>query len=403
MSAMADSVQMSCESHDGSDSLNCSGRLDVVSGLQQGAVAWLQPRVALTLGSAFDNDIVLRDPHIEPQHLIVTLEEDNIEIQCVGGSVLVDGIPHVAGDNAACSSSSLVQIGSVGLSIVCNNLQSNNTSSAYSPTQFAAGAEQADVSRSDPAYFIPPVDAFPEVSDQSAAQQKPPGDVPKTNHRAGFLTVFALMVGAIIVWQSGLFSKSSQQPASLASMLALSPFAALTVSQEGNAATVSGYIETVNESMQLGQWLEQSGLVIRNEVMVGETLAEQVTDVFRVNGVMAEVDVAEGGFVSAITQEADMQLLKIIEERIMTDVPLVAQLEIENNPPPQVVNDDLSTIVDPGKRVVMVVSDDPAYIVTEDQSRYFVGSPLPTGHRIADIKDGKVLLEKQGVSTTLEF
>ncbi|MFK7855261.1 MAG: FHA domain-containing protein [Granulosicoccus sp.] len=403
MNAVADTVQKSSESHHGADALSRSAKLDVVSGLQQGAVAWLQPSVALTVGSGFDNDIVLRDPHIKRQHLMVTLEQDTIHIQCLSGDVLVDGIAYSAGDNTACSSSSLVQINSVGLSIVCNNPSSSNTCPADSSMQLAPGVEQADSLSTEPAFFIPPVDALPEASDQAGAQQQPRENVPKTNHRAGFLTAVALMVGAIIVWQSGLFSKSSQQPASLASMLALSPFAALTVSQEGNTATVSGYVETVNDSMQLGQWLEQSGLLIRNEVMVGETLAEQVSDVFRVNGVMAEVDVVEGGIVSAITREADTQLLKTIEERIMSDVPLVTRLEIDNNPPPQVANDDVLTIVDPGKRVVMVVSDEPAYIVTEDQSRYFVGSPLPTGHRIADIKDGKVLLEKQGVSTTLEF
>jgi type III secretion protein D len=58
---------------------------------------------------------------------------------------------------------------------------------------------------------------------------------------------------------------------------------------------------------------------------------------------------------------------------------------------------------DPGKRIASLVPGDPAYVVTADGSRYFVGSMLPTGHKIVDIGPTSVTLEYDGTKTTLNF
>lgn len=405
MNAVVDTLQdtIKAEEAQAPDALKRPGKLSIVSGVQQGASAWLQPSVALTLGSSLANDIVLRDISVESKHLMIMLEADVIRLQCLSGSMLVDGMPVLAGDRAVASASALVQIGSVALSINVHQADEDRSQLSQEPVRGADGLDAMGPLQTEPSYFMPQIDSLPAATEVGDLQQTVQGTESKAGGHAGFFTLAALSLGAVIVWQSGLFSPDAEEPASLTKLLVMSPFTGLMVAQEGNAATVTGYVDTVHESMQLGQWLEQSGLLIQNDVMVGETLGEQVADVFRVNGVMAEVDVAEGGIVVAITQEADTKLIKIIEERIMTDVPLVAQLQIDNTPPPVVQTKDATTVADPGKRVAMVVSDEPAYIVTEDKSRYFVGSLLPTGHRIADIKDGKVSLEKQGIITTLEF
>ena len=67
------------------------------------------------------------------------------------------------------------------------------------------------------------------------------------------------------------------------------------------------------------------------------------------------------------------------------------EIEVEE-PPPQRI-DSL-----PGKRIVMIVASEPKYIQTEDGSRYFENSILPSGHTIVAILDKKVQLlldEKQ--------
>jgi type III secretion protein D len=46
---------------------------------------------------------------------------------------------------------------------------------------------------------------------------------------------------------------------------------------------------------------------------------------------------------------------------------------------------------------------DPAYIVTADGARYFVGATLPSGHRITAITGQRVSLERAGQATTLNL
>jgi type III secretion protein D len=60
-------------------------------------------------------------------------------------------------------------------------------------------------------------------------------------------------------------------------------------------------------------------------------------------------------------------------------------------------------IDDPGKRVTSIVPGDPAYVVTADGTRYFEGALLPTGHRVAAIRDREVLLERNGTKAPLRF
>jgi type III secretion protein D len=55
------------------------------------------------------------------------------------------------------------------------------------------------------------------------------------------------------------------------------------------------------------------------------------------------------------------------------------------------------------KRVVSVVDGEPAYIVTSDGARYFVGATLPEGHRVLAISNGSVVLERDGERVVMTF
>ena len=58
---------------------------------------------------------------------------------------------------------------------------------------------------------------------------------------------------------------------------------------------------------------------------------------------------------------------------------------------------------DPNKRIASLVPGEPAYVVTADGARYFVGALLPSGHRIAQIAAQRVVLERDGQQTNLNF
>ena len=50
-----------------------------------------------------------------------------------------------------------------------------------------------------------------------------------------------------------------------------------------------------------------------------------------------------------------------------------------------------------------LVPGEPAYVVTVDGARYFVGAMLPSGHRIARIAPQQVVLERDGRQMNLNF
>ena len=57
---------------------------------------------------------------------------------------------------------------------------------------------------------------------------------------------------------------------------------------------------------------------------------------------------------------------------------------------------------DPAKRLVAVVGDtDSPYFVTADGSRYFSGALLPSGHRVIEIAESAVIVERDGLRTRL--
>jgi type III secretion protein D len=49
-----------------------------------------------------------------------------------------------------------------------------------------------------------------------------------------------------------------------------------------------------------------------------------------------------------------------------------------------------------GSRIVSVVASADPYVVTADGSRYYVGASLPQGGKLAGVKEGEVLVERDG-------
>ena len=58
---------------------------------------------------------------------------------------------------------------------------------------------------------------------------------------------------------------------------------------------------------------------------------------------------------------------------------------------------------DPNKRIASLVPGEPAYVVTVDGARYFIGAMLPSGWRLAQVARQSVTLERDGRQTTLQF
>ena len=194
-----------------------------------------------------------------------------------------------------------------------------------------------------------------------------------------------------------------EEPVPLAVALKGSEFAALETSRDaGGQMELRGRLSTVAQRTRLDTWLAGRQFAPLVSVQVDEAVARDVTDVFRVNGVAVQAKVQGPGHVVAEASERDAARLARAEETVRRDVRGLERLSVINRavplPPPAP-----PVVEDPGKRIASVVPGDPAYLVTADGARYFVGALLPTGHRITQIAGQRVTLERDGQPSSLNF
>jgi len=196
-------------------------------------------------------------------------------------------------------------------------------------------------------------------------------------------------------------------PATLAAALKSSEFAGLdtTVRPDGQVV-VHGRLGTLAERARLGRWLaaqpSSAQFIAQVDVQVDEAVGRDVAEVFRVNDVPAQARVVGPGQIEAEVVESDPARLSRAEGVVRRDVRGIDRLTVRNiatpkAPPAPPVPDD------PGKRIASLVQGDPAYVVTVDGSRYFVGATLPSGHRITNVGEQRVTLDRDGHVSTLNF
>jgi type III secretion protein D len=194
-----------------------------------------------------------------------------------------------------------------------------------------------------------------------------------------------------------------EAPPPFAATLKASEFSTLESStRKDGQIEIHGRLATTEQRTRLDAWLAERQVTAAIDVQVDEALARDVAETFRVNGVAVRAQVLGTGIVAVEAAERDFDRLARAEEVARRDVRGLAKLTVRNiaqplkKAPPPVADD-------PGKRIASLVPGEPAYLVTADGSRYFVGSILPTGHRITDIAATSVTLEYDGEKTTLNF
>ena len=211
-----------------------------------------------------------------------------------------------------------------------------------------------------------------------------------------------LGLGGLAATGAGLLETPVAPPVPIDVVLGEAPWSDLDVTRAGGVLAVDGVLPDRAAVRELDALLAGQGDAYVNRVETDATLAAKVLDVLRVNGVEAELAGSSGGEVAVATAEPAERDLDALRRVVERDVPALASLAIDNVPPPP-STPPASPRADPGKRVALVVSAPPAHVVTEDRSRYFVGALLPSGHRIVEIADNRVSLEKDGRTTELEF
>lgn len=358
--------------------------LRVLSGEQRGASSAVRPGATLRLGQDWSNDVVLRDADDTAARL--SLDADGqLMLDVGGGQCEVDGMPLESGQPMPLSLYTPFTVGGTRMAV-----------GRIGAPQWAALFDEAPAPANTPSMAAAAASsgvAAPARRRTSWVQRLLMGGAALVGVSAGALT---------LAWAMGPASLSPPQQAEhLRQTLAHLGFAALNVEARDGQLLVTGHLDTQAQRTRLEQALAGQ-TPARVAVWVNEQIATGVSDVYRLNGIPAEVRSSGPGVVHVQTREGDAAALGKVQAVARRDVPGLQQLVAINEPPPSAPRPE-AVISDPGKRVAAIIPGDPAYVVTADGTRYFEGAMLPTGHRILSILSDHVQIERDGVPSTLNF
>ena len=360
--------------------------LRVLEGPQAGARAPLKSALPCVLAAEPDGagegaDIVLREDKLPPARVRVCAELTQATLEVVSGEVLLGNEVLGAGKQVPWSQHTPLKIGS---SLVAFGRACIDDWNSPPPALGAASADDAAVPTRKP------------------LRQR--AEVWLAGLGAGVLVSCAGALGIAHV-AAAPTPPQVNEVVQLTQALRSTEFNTLEVGRAADSRlAVRGRLGRQAQRSRLDAWLaaRPASAPVAVEVTVDETLARDVTEVFRVNGVAVQADVTGPGRVAVQAAERDTDRLARAEEVVHRDVRGLEQLAVHNTakplppPAPPVVDD-------PNKRISSLVPGDPAYLVTADGARYFVGAMLPTGHRITQIENSRVTLERDGQRSTLTF
>jgi type III secretion protein D len=126
----------------------------------------------------------------------------------------------------------------------------------------------------------------------------------------------------------------------------------------------------------------------------GASIAHDVAEVLRLSGITCEAQYNGDGAVTVSGHLGEPKSLEaIVKSRAIREIVGLKRVLAINLDHPG--GSTYGTTVDGTRIVSVVVSADP-YVVTADGSRYYIGASLPQGGRLAGVKEGEVLVERNG-------
>jgi len=175
------------------------------------------------------------------------------------------------------------------------------------------------------------------------------------------------------------------------------------LSSDQQTYIITGIVDSREQKTALLDLANRTGTKVELDLQLNSELIGSVEDIYRVNGIPASAEVVERGKLTVNTQTHDLEKLSVVELSVKQDIPQLSELVVNNTPPATVLEEMPSYKQDPDKRVTLIKAGDNAYIMTQDQSRYFVGALLPSGHTVEGIENGEILVSKDGKTETMKY
>lgn len=370
--------------------------LRVLAGRVRGASAPLERGRVIAVGHDLDADIVLRDASAEGVRLTLKARADAADLDLTSGAVTLLGheltapaqailplyLPLLIGDNA-------VAIGE-----------------AESPRWSEAERILAA--------------ARPLPDDDGDEDDAPAGDgrnwqyllnntnalVSRSAKFVPVLLIAVITVSALFAISTGVpaWPKSQPKPAKVQAVLSEEGFDKLVVTKtEAGDLRIEGMLASDAERVRLQRILAAREWRPRLELQTHDGIARQVEELYLANGVKAAARSVGAGMVRLDVTGSDPDEAARLERLAMGEIKGLRRIDVSMLPGADEGGRFEDIQQGGGKRVVSVIGGERGHVTTADGARYFPGAVLPTGHRIVSIEDTRVLVERNGSRSELNF
>jgi type III secretion protein D len=364
--------------------------LRVLNGRLAGAERPLHVGKYLRIGHALDNDIVLRGQGTAGISLLLDLADDQARVQVTSGEIALLGRPIGVNEEAVLPPYVPLQIGEFAVAIGGDaeerwqEAERIGQSIALPPiTDKATAPERAGIAERLATRLYPVRDHF-------------------TNRSSGmwFLAVLGILLLGFtaIAPITDAIRGELYSPRAVKETLSATGFTGLKVTRDVASQTliVSGAVSSDNDAMRLRKLMADKFPGALVDVTTPGSLAAAATDILRNNKVDAEARPGRSGAIRVVSeylpQDRQIELTALLKRDLPTLKTVEYQMDNRRG------DRDLQYFFNASRSgLATFVDGNPGYIVTQDQTRWFVGSVVPTGHKILGIGNGRIIFERQGL------
>ena len=353
----------------------------VLTGEQAGARRLLDNNTTFTISGNMDTDVVFRDPNIVNERVNLITKDSEVFIQVLSGNIEVQGKLVTSGDLVKVQEYAKVKIGETTFSCA-NNL---------------------NASWRDIVDYVSKYEVNNNSNNKLSALRNPYSLI------LLFLLITALSVLVAYVYfnkQNANIISTISSKEIVSSYLNEQNYKSLSINEnEAGQLIIAGFLMTNKELSNVESYIDTIDIPILLDISTGDHLAAEVRELYRVHGVEADVKALKSDSAIVTTIDHDKEKLKELQNIALLEIPSLKELDTEYIESKKEIDTTVDTAYfdKEDKRITMVVDGVPAYVMTRDKSRYYVGAILPTGHKIVSILNKEVKLEKGGIYTTLEF
>ena len=364
--------------------------LRVLNGRLSGAERPLHVGKYLRVGHALDNDIVLRGQGTNGISLLLDLADDQARVRVTSGEISLLGRPIGVDEEAILPPYVPLQIGEFAVAIggdAEERWQEAERIGQSIAVPHAAGEatvpERAGLAERIATRLYPVRDHF-------------------ANRSSGmwFLALLGvLLLGfAAIAPITDAIRGELYSPRAVKATLSATGFSGLKVTRDVASKTliISGAVGSDNDAARLRKLMADKFPGALVDITTPGSLAAAATDILRNNKVDAEARPGRSGAIRVITeylpQDRQIELTALLKR----DLPALKNVEYQMDN--RRGDRDLQYFFNASRSgLATYVDGNPGYIVTQDQTRWFVGSVVPTGHKILGIGSGRIIFERQGL------